>query len=83
MLLTKSGGKEELACAVVIMCKRRSSLAESLVPVGNIGLEKALGMLIVIPKLLGGQANGDGSRGGIRAANCRDGLGDIRNGGHD
>ena len=47
------------------------------------GLEKALGKLIVIPKLLGGQANGGGRRGGHRAANCRDGLDDIIDGGHD
>ena len=82
-LLTKSGSEEKLACAVVIMCKQRSSPAESLVSVGLPGLEHALGMLIVIPKLLGGEADGDGSRGGIRATDCRDGLGDISDGGHN
>ena len=47
------------------------------------GLEKALGKLIVIPKLLGGQGYGGSRRGGHRAANCRDGLDDIIDGGHD
>ena len=64
----------------MIECKRRSSLVvvvESLVSVFLIGLPKALGFLIVIPKLLGGHHNGDGTRGGIHATNYRECLNDI------
>ena len=60
-----------------------SLLAESLVSVGLPGLEGALGMLVVIPELLGGEANGDGRGGSDGSTNGDDGLGDITNSGHD